>query len=87
MQVSVVYSGELSQSWIELEVPEPCTALDAIEQSGMLVQFPEIDLKKMKIGIYGKFAKPNAELKSGDRVEIYRPIIRVLDDDDDDDDD
>lgn len=87
MQVSVAYVGALAHSWLELQVDESCTVGDAIEKSGLLQQFPEIDLKKNKVGIYGKFAKLDNPLQDGDRVEIYRPITRVLDDDDDDDDD
>ncbi|MEE2730240.1 MAG: RnfH family protein [Pseudomonadota bacterium] len=87
MQVSVAYVGALSNSWLELKVEEHCTVADAIAQSGVLQQFPEIDLKKNKVGIFGKFAKLNNPLQDGDRVEIYRPITRALDEDDDDDDD
>lgn len=87
MQVSVAYVGALAQSWLELKVDENCTVADAIEKSGLLQQFPEIDLKKNKVGIYGRFTKLDNPLKEGDRVEIYRPITRVLDEDDDDDDD
>ena len=46
-----------------------------------------LDLKKHKVGIYGKFTKLNAPVKEGDRVEIYDAITRVLDEDDDEDDD
>ncbi len=86
MQVSVAYVGTLAHSWLELEVGDACTVADAIEQSGLLQQYPEIDLKKNKVGIYGKFTKLDNPLKDGDRVEIYRPITPVLDGDDDDDD-
>lgn len=86
MQVSVAYVGSLAQSWQELQVDDSCTVADAIERSGVLIQFPEIDLKQMKVGIYGKFTKLDTPLKEGDRVEIYRPITRVLDEDEDDDD-
>jgi len=87
MQVSVAYVGALAQSWLELQVDDRCTVADAIAKSGLLQQFPEIDLKKNKVGIFGRFAKLDNPLQDGDRVEIYRPITRVLDEDDDDDDD
>jgi putative ubiquitin-RnfH superfamily antitoxin RatB of RatAB toxin-antitoxin module len=54
---------------------EPLTARQAIEASGILQRFPEIDLKTNKIGIFGKAAKLDAVLTEGDRVEIYRPLI------------
>jgi putative ubiquitin-RnfH superfamily antitoxin RatB of RatAB toxin-antitoxin module len=51
------------------------TAKQAIEVSGILERFPEIDLKINKIGIFGKVAKLDTLLTEGDRVEIYRPLI------------
>ncbi|TNE77868.1 MAG: RnfH family protein [Gammaproteobacteria bacterium] len=87
MEISVVYAGEQAQSWIELNVEDGCTVDQAINLSGILRQFPEIDIQRAKVGIFGKFTKLDSVLNAGDRVEIYRPIIRVLDDDDDEDDD
>ena len=87
MQVSIAYVGPMNRTWLELQVEEECTVSDALARSGLLDRYPEIDLKRMKVGIYGKFTKLDSLLREGDRVEIYRPIIRQLDDDDDEDDD
>ncbi|MGE5028090.1 MAG: RnfH family protein, partial [Betaproteobacteria bacterium] len=62
------------QVWLTVEVPDGATIGDAIERSGILRQFPEIDLEQQKVGIFGKLAKLDAALADGDRVEIYRPI-------------
>lgn len=76
MQVSIAYSSSSGeQSWINLEVPETTSAFQAIEASGFLLRFPEIDLSTQKIGIYGKLVKADQLLQEYDRVEIYRPII------------
>lgn len=75
MQISVTYAESNKQRWIELEVEELTTAIEAIQQSGLLEQFPEIDLEENRFGIFGKVVKPEHPLKAGDRVEIYRPII------------
>lgn len=76
MQVSIAYSSSNGeQSWIELNVQPEATVFQAIEASGLLVRFPEIDLNSQKIGIYGKLVKPEQTLQEHDRVEIYRPII------------
>jgi putative ubiquitin-RnfH superfamily antitoxin RatB of RatAB toxin-antitoxin module len=63
------------QALLTVESAEPLTAKQAIEVSGILERFPEIDLKTNKIGIFGKVAKLDTLLTEGDRVEIYRPLI------------
>lgn len=75
MQIGVAYSEPNQQVWLNIEVPETVTVQEAIERSGILKQFPHIDLETQKVGVFGKLAKLDAPLKPGDRVEIYRPII------------
>ena len=38
-------------------------------------QFTEIDLRENKVGIYSRPAKLTDQLKDGDRIEIYRPLL------------
>ncbi len=73
--VEVAYARPDEQLILRLEVPEGTTALQAIELSGIIRRFPEIDLDNLKLGIFGKLKKPNQVLAAGDRVEIYRPLI------------
>jgi hypothetical protein len=47
---------------------------EAIEHSGLLSQFPEIDLNTQKVGIFGKLTKLTAKVTEHDRVEVYRDI-------------
>jgi len=75
MQIGVAYSEPAQQIWLTLEVPDESTVRDAIERSGILKMFPHIDLETQKVGIFGKVVKPDAGLRPGDRVEIYRPIV------------
>jgi putative ubiquitin-RnfH superfamily antitoxin RatB of RatAB toxin-antitoxin module len=74
VNVGVAYADKFKQVWLKLDVPEGSTARDAIERSGLLIQFPEIDLDRHKIGVFGKLIKPDTVLEEGTRVEIYRPI-------------
>lgn len=74
MKVSVAYINDKKKFWLHVDVDHECTALQAINTSGILQQCPEIDLSEQKIGIYGKVIKPEMVIKEGDRVEIYRPI-------------
>jgi len=92
MQVGVAYSEPAQQLWLRFEVPEEITVLGAIEQSGILKKFPEIDISNCTVGIFGKVAELDGALKPGDRIEIYRAITadpatvprRVIAGDDDD---
>ncbi|KYK81245.1 hypothetical protein SC383S_02390, partial [Aggregatibacter actinomycetemcomitans SC383s] len=44
-------------------------------QSGILQQFTNIDLRENKIGIFSRPVKLTDQLKDGDRIEIYRPLL------------
>lgn len=74
MKIGIAYASTRRQVWLTIEVPEGATIGDAIERSGILQQFPEIDLEQQKVGVFSKIAKLDAALTDGDRVEIYRPI-------------
>lgn len=74
MKVGVAYATPAKQSWLTIEVPEGTTVREAIETSGILAQFPDIDLETQKVGVFGKVSPLDAVLEDGARVEIYRPI-------------
>ena len=75
MIVEVVYARDDRQSLISLEVKEGTTLKDAIELSGILETYKQIDLSKDRLGIFSKFATLDTVLREKDRVEIYRPLI------------
>jgi len=74
-QVEVAYARPDIQVLIPIEVEEGATLREAIERSGVLDRFPEIDLAKAKVGIFGKLSKLDNPLRAKDRVEIYRTLI------------
>ncbi|NMG73359.1 RnfH family protein [Aromatoleum diolicum] len=74
MQVGIAYSEPAQQVWLNIDVPDDATVRDAIEHSGILRQFPHIDLATQKVGIFSKVVKLDSPLRAGDRIEIYRPI-------------
>lgn len=75
MIVEVAYALAEKQSLISLEVEEGTTLKDAIEASGILEKYNEIDLTKQQVGIFSKFATLDTVLREKDRVEIYRSLI------------
>lgn len=77
IHVEVVYATPKKQQIVELELPAGTSVREAALKSGLDAQFDGLDLAKADLGIFGK-AVPKAdstELKDGDRVEIYRPLI------------
>jgi hypothetical protein len=74
MKIGIAYALPQRQVWFDVELPEGSTIQDAINRSGILKQFPDINLETQKVGIYAKLSKLDAVLTDGDRVEIYRPI-------------
>jgi len=56
-------------------VEEGATVLQAIERSGVLAEFPEIDLGRNRVAVYGKLVALDSRVEVGDRVEILRPLI------------
>jgi len=75
IQIEVVYGLADEQSLLSLQVDEGVTVEAAIERSGILGDYPDIDLTKNKVGLFGKLTKLTQMLRDKDRVEIYRPLI------------
>ena len=73
--VEVVYALPDEQTLLTLDVDEGCSAQGAIEISGILEQYPDIDLTRNKVGLFGKVIKNDHKLREKDRVEIYRDLI------------
>lgn len=75
MHIEVAYALENKQTLLNIEVDAGTTLKQAIEISGLLTLYPQINLMKDKTGIFGKIAKLDTILREKDRVEIYRPLI------------
>ena len=75
IMVEVAYALPEEQVIISIEVPKKINIKQAIEKSGIQKKFPEIDLSKNKVGIFGKQTTLDHLLSDRDRIEIYRPLI------------
>jgi putative ubiquitin-RnfH superfamily antitoxin RatB of RatAB toxin-antitoxin module len=73
--VEIAYALPQKQLIVPVRFYAGMTAEQAIQASGILMKFPEIDLSVNQIGIFGKLSKLDTALRHLDRVEIYRPLI------------
>jgi putative ubiquitin-RnfH superfamily antitoxin RatB of RatAB toxin-antitoxin module len=73
--VEVAYASPSKQLIIPIHVKPGTTVKDAIIQSGIQKEYPEINLDENPVGIFGKHTTFDQELREKDRVEIYRPLI------------
>jgi putative ubiquitin-RnfH superfamily antitoxin RatB of RatAB toxin-antitoxin module len=58
-----------------LRMPTGTTAVDAIRASGLVADLSVVDLDRLVLGAWGRKMKPQQLLRSGDRVELYRPLL------------
>ncbi|MEY3219797.1 MAG: hypothetical protein RIT27_1154 [Pseudomonadota bacterium] len=74
--VEIAYAKPLEQVLLSIQTSTKSTLKQALEESGILERFPEIDLEKTnKVGLFGKVVPLTQTLREGDRIEIYRPLI------------
>lgn len=76
IDVEVCYALPQRQELVRVRLPEGATVREAVEASGLLQKYADIELDgRNKLGIFAKLAKPDAVVRDRDRVEIYRPLI------------
>jgi len=75
IKVEVVYGLAEEQALLSVDVLEGAEVKEVILASKIIEKFPEIDLDKVKVGIFGKLTKMNQVVRDRDRIEIYRPLI------------
>ena len=75
MHLTVVYSPVARDvREVRLSADAPLTVLECIRLSGLPEQCPEIDLKTLEVGVWGRKTTLDHLLRDFDRVEIYRPL-------------
>lgn len=72
--VEVVYALADRQTRIALELAPGTSIRQAVLQSGMLDLHPELSRSEPVLGIHGRIRAAGELVRSGDRVEIYRPL-------------
>lgn len=75
IRVCVVYSARPRHNHeVQLLLQDGASLRDAVQASGLLEAFPEIELAAAGVGIWGRRAALDQPLRDRDRVEIYRPL-------------
>ena len=75
LQVYVCYANPEREYEHTMRVEPGTTIGQAIEQSGVLASFPEINLVTQPVGVYGKKKTLDTLVRERDRIEIYRPLV------------
>ncbi|CAM3647330.1 RnfH family protein [Vibrio aquimaris] len=75
IHVEVVYALPHEQRVYTLVVNRAMTVEEIIRQSGVLEQYPEVDLSMNKVGVFSRNIKLDSTVRDKDRIEIYRPLL------------
>ncbi len=75
LRVEVVYATAREQVVVALTVPPGLRVRDVVGQSGVLERFPELQLLRTPVGIFGRLADWDDPVHDGDRIELYRPLL------------
>jgi hypothetical protein len=75
LHLSVVYAPNAREvEEVKLKLEAPCTVLQALQQSGLLLPHPEVDQHRALVGVWGRRVGLDQSLRDQDRIEIYRPL-------------
>lgn len=75
LEIEVVYGLTHTQKLYILNVAEGTTARQALLQSPLPNDFPEVDFHTLPLGIFGKAVPEHTILRQYDRVEAYRTLL------------
>lgn len=75
IHIEVVYATPAEQCLLALSVPAETTIQAAIQTSGVLERFPELELAALRVGVFSKPRQLHDQVQEGDRIEIYRRLL------------
>jgi putative ubiquitin-RnfH superfamily antitoxin RatB of RatAB toxin-antitoxin module len=73
MKVTVVWATPSVQDLFEVELPAGATVGEAVDRSGLLVQYG-LDPARLGLAVFGRRSSREAPLSEGDRIELTRPL-------------
>lgn len=75
VEIVVCYATAREEFLRSMRVAPGTTIGQAIEMSGVLEAFPDINLATQPVGIYAKKKTLDTVLRERDRIEIYRALL------------
>jgi len=73
--IEVVCATAAKQLLVRLNVQPGTTARQAVDASSFAGEFPDLDISRLILGVYGEVVADDYIVQQGDRVEIYRPLL------------
>ena len=75
IDVEVAYAEAEMQVIVEVKVSPGCTIEEAVIESGILRDFPGVNLEDSQVGIFGEKKSLHTIVNANDRIEIYRALL------------
>lgn len=75
IEVVVCYATAREEFLRPMRIAPGTTIGQAIEMSGVLEAYPDINLATQPVGIFAKKKTLDTVLRERDRIEIYRPLL------------
>lgn len=75
IEVEVVFALPRQQVLTTVSLRAGSTVADAIAAAGIEQRFPARDFADATVGVWGRPVARERQLRAGDRVEIYRPLV------------
>lgn len=64
------------QRVVSLLMPAGATAREAVLAAGLAAEFPDLDPAIVPLAVFGAEVVDSYKLRSGDRVDLLRPLLR-----------
>jgi uncharacterized protein len=74
IRIEIVYAQEQQAIIKALRMAPGAQLADALAAAAGAAEFSGVDMANAPVGIFGRLARRDQELKDGDRIEIYRPL-------------
>jgi len=72
--IEIVCATSAKQVTVRSNVRRGTTARQAVDAAQINSEFPDLDIARLRLGVYGEVVADDYVLQPGDRVEIYRPL-------------